>query len=77
MPQQTARALIQLKDIKNRTFLIAADSIVSFKSMPGDNTYVIQMSNGAEITLVKEQCDKIVNSSSFKINKSRARSTGW
>ena len=80
MPPVLHRVLIPLTDIENREFLISADHIISFRSAPspdsratsGNNTYIIQMSNGSEITLLKEQCDRIINSKLFTINKTKA-----
>jgi hypothetical protein len=67
MSQAVPRVLIALINIENRDFLVSADHIISFRSTrtpgspasPGKDVYVVQMSNGSEITLFKEECDRV------------------
>jgi hypothetical protein len=62
MSQAAPRLLIALINIENRDFLVSAGHIISFRSMPtpgspasrGKDAYVVQMSNGSEITCSKK-----------------------
>ena len=83
MARLATRALIAVKDTKNRALFVFADSIVSFTSVipkasdPGNDAYIMELSNGSRTKLFKEQCDKVIASKLFSIADSETGPAGW